>query len=218
MFQLIKDTVRRHLSIRPLESDNIDLYRPIPKISAPFVDLILILDSSKSMQDNDPENIRKQAASNLVSSLYDHDRIGIMEFGNNAHFLTGLTNIKNKALEAIQQSKSREEGTYINKAISAALAEFTKKAASNHRAIILFTDGAGRYDEKLNLQARHAGIKIFTVGLGSNINTYLLQSIALKPGGKYLHASLAHELLEIFQRLQKTIRIMAENEGRLLLN
>lgn len=210
--------LKKALALKPTEFTTLPIQQnPIPSANSRFVDVILILDASQSMRDNDKHNMRKGAAVNFIRALLPEDRVGIIEFANQAVSLINLTTNKEAAISAISRSVAKNEGTHIDKAIRLGITEMIKQAEHNHQAIILFTDGSGKYQEDLTRQARQAHIKIFTVGLGSKINTYLLQSIALKTGGKYLHAMQAHELLEVFQRLGKTLRLMAENHGRLLL-
>lgn len=70
--------------------------------------------------------------------------------------------------------------------------------------IILLTDGvdgnsANKYTTLLNI-AKEKNITIYTIGLGTGINSSVLEFIAQKTEGDYFHASLAEDLTYIFDQ------------------
>lgn len=63
------------------------------------------------------------------------------------------------------------------------------------------TDGQSWYDTSLTSQAAQAGIQIDTVGLGSGVNSSLLQQIADGTGGTYQHLSDPKDLPALYSQL-----------------
>lgn len=69
------------------------------------------------------------------------------------------------------------------------------------RFILLLTDGVGSYDHSYTQLAIENGIKIYTIGLGTDYDDVLLKEIANSTGGQYYHADNADALLEEFKNI-----------------
>jgi len=193
----------------------------LPKIETKFLDLVFLIDSSLSMKENDPEFQRVGAAMMLIKALEPADRIAVIQFEEETETMCALTTDKDKAINCFEKLRLTDKGTRIDRAILRGIKELTNNPSSNHRAILLFTDGGGTYKENLNKMARESGIRIFCIGLGNKVNKYLCQSMALKTGGMYLHAKDAGMLLNIFQRVTYVFKRLVTQEpirdaGRLL--
>ncbi len=81
----------------------------------------------------------------------------------------------------------------------------------NHAWIeILLTDGEPSHSTAATSDevriAAYAGIKIFTIGLGTNISEDYLQEMAYKTGGRYYFAPSADDLEEIYTNISKIIK------------
>ena len=59
------------------------------------------------------------------------------------------------------------------------------------KAQIVLTDGEGAYSAALTQQAKDNGITIYTIGLGTSVDTALLQGIATATGGQYFGVAQA---------------------------
>nr|HRC87449.1 vWA domain-containing protein [Thermoanaerobaculia bacterium] len=104
--------------------------------------------------------------------------------------------------------------TSLTAGLSAGLAEL-EKARDPGRAqhLIFLTDGAGAYDPDLAVQAARAGIKIHTVGLGSEVNADLLGNIAHVTGGNYYPVAKASQLVATFNRILERATDMRQARG-----
>lgn len=75
--------------------------------------------------------------------------------------------------------------------------------AARDKYIMLLTDGQStvRENDPSLVYARENGIKIFTIGLGSEVQESTLRMIASTTGGKYLFATSADDLEALFDEL-----------------
>jgi len=138
------------------------------------LDLILAVDTSRSMLSNDvpPSRLQrvKLAAQDLINELQG-DRVGLVAFAGRAFLQAPLTIDYDAAVEAINDLDTNtipEGGTNISEAIDLAVRTFGKSAIGN-RALIIFTDGEELSGDaaKTAKTAADAGVRIFTVGVGT---------------------------------------------------
>ena len=63
--------------------------------------------------------------------------------------------------------------------------------------VILLTDGQGSYSDYYTQQAINNNFTVYTVGLGSDVDTALLTGIATSTGGQYFSVSTAEDLPDV---------------------
>src|SRR5689334_10431293 len=139
------------------------------------LDLLIAVDTSRSMLSNDVQPSRlervKLAVQDLVSELQG-DRVGLIAFAGRAFLQAPLTIDYDAVVEAINDLDTKttpEGGTNISSAIALATQSFGKSATGN-RALIIFTDGEelnGDAVKTAKAAAGDAGVRIFTVGVGT---------------------------------------------------
>ena len=138
------------------------------------LDLLIAVDTSRSMLSNDvqPDRLErvKLAVQDLINDLQG-DRVGLIAFAGSAAVQAPLTIDYDAVIEAINDLDTKtvpEGGTNISGAIRLAELLFGKSAMGN-RALILITDGEDLEGEavKTAKEAADAGIRIFTVGVGT---------------------------------------------------
>ena len=185
------------------------------------LDLLFAVDTSRSMLSNDvaPNRLErvKLAAQDLITELQG-DRAGLIAFAGRAFLQAPLTIDYDAAVESINDLDTKtipEGGTNISEAIALATQTFGKSAIGN-RALIIFTDGEELSGDAVTeaKKAADAGVKIFTVGVGtaqgslipiegqgevgfvkdakgqvvkSKLDENRLREIAQATGGVYLH-------------------------------
>ena len=176
-------------------------------------DIVLAIDSSGSMAQNDPQRLRISGAKEYIGRLSCPDHVATVDFDNDAwlvrqnvggapHHLTGVSNncfpnfdAAKADVDTIDQSGSTNYGAALLVANNELLGYGDKNRA---RVIILLTDGQNTCcpnqqggDTLAQAQARRArdnGIVIYTIGLGSDVDTTMLQYIADTTGGTYYAA------------------------------
>jgi Ca-activated chloride channel homolog len=183
------------------------------------LDLLFAIDTSRSMLSNDvaPNRLErvKLAAQDLITELQG-DRAGLIAFAGRAFLQAPLTIDYDAAVESINDLDTKtipEGGTNISEAIALAVQTFGKSAMGN-RALVIFTDGEELSGDAVReaKKAEEAGVKIFTVGVGtiqgslipleqaggfvkdakgevhkSKLDENRLREIAQASGGMYLH-------------------------------
>ncbi|HLF18124.1 MAG TPA: VWA domain-containing protein [Candidatus Omnitrophota bacterium] len=188
------------------------------------MDIFIVVDTSKSMltQDVKPNRLErtKLAIADFVTRLKG-DRIGLIAFAGDAFYLCPLTVDYNGFLLSFNDLDTNtvpRGGTNIEQAIEEAMKGYDD-TPSEFKAIIVMTDGDNLEGDPLKKarEAKAAGIKIYTVGIGtpegeliqvhnekgeieflkdsegnfvkSRLNERLLQQIALTTDGIYVKAS-----------------------------
>jgi Ca-activated chloride channel family protein len=138
------------------------------------LDLLIAVDTSRSMLSNDVQPNRldrvKLAIQDLITQLQG-DRVGLIAFAGRAFLQAPLTIDYDAVVEALNDLDTKtipEGGTNISSAITLATQSFGKSAMGN-RALVIFTDGEELSGDavKTAKEAADAGIRIFTVGVGT---------------------------------------------------
>ncbi|GAA0310360.1 putative repeat protein (TIGR01451 family) [Gracilibacillus halotolerans] len=172
------------------------------------LDLVMVIDSSGSMVDNDPDDYRLTAAQQVVDSLQSGDQLSVIgpdrgavvDFDFWAVLLQELTEDKDALKDAISEIDSFG-GTSISNGVRVALNELDNNGREDSiQTILLLTDGQGSYSQTLTNRAIESGIKIFTVGLGESIDADLLRQIANETGGDFYQTLDAAELVDLFAK------------------
>ncbi|MCL2456110.1 MAG: VWA domain-containing protein [Defluviitaleaceae bacterium] len=194
------------------------------------IDIAMILDVSGSMQSVDFEPNRMEVARKKIDDFIaarTNDRISLIVFAGEAFTRIPLTldhNIVRESLSEVTTDSVNIDGTAIGMAISVGLNRL-KKSDSPSRIMILLTDGennAGAIDPlTAGKLAQDLGIKIYTVGVGSDktilpvqvwgqtqyqqvqggIDEELLTQIANLTGGQYFRAADPDALSNIFETI-----------------
>lgn len=190
-------------------------------------ELMFVIDNSGSMyskemvdgsQENDVQFKRVDLSNRIIDKLKGDYKFGAGKFTFEYENLISLTSDKEKVKEKINSIKTLTErftGTYIGNALENGLKEFKDSNSNDTRKyLILLTDGKDTtnvegYDDKkiesaMN-QAKQKGIKVFTIGLGDEIDGNVLGNISNYTGGKYYYASDSSVLEDIFELIAADI-------------
>lgn len=170
--------------------------------SAP-VDVVLVIDRSLSMVQEIGE--AKAAASGFIDRMdLSQDQVGVVSFGSDATLDAILTHDGLAAKNAIN-ALIANGGTNMAEAIQLAQAELVS-ARHNPAAtpvMILMSDGVPSNTDLALSQAqaaKNSGTRIFTIGLGQDVNATLLTQIASSPSD-YYYAPTSTELGAIYQTI-----------------
>lgn len=182
------------------------------------IDVAFVIDSSGSMANNDPDNLRLEHANLIVEQMIEKDRAMVISFDKQARRL--LNDFSGDQLiieEALQQVGSEERYTNLGKGLDEALIAFEEQSSENKRVIIALTDGenAGETEDQTSLidhetemtalKATNDGTVIYTIGLGPSINHQQLEYIASLTGGKFYHAEENFDLEEVYREVLEDI-------------
>jgi len=199
------------------------------------IDIVMAIDVSGSMLAKDLKPNRMEALKRVAADFVSerpNDRIGLVLYASEAYTKTPVTSDKAIILEAIKGIKYDnvlKDGTGIGMGLATAVNRL-KDSKAKSRVIILLTDGvnnAGFIEPETAADiAKQYGIKVYTVGIGTNgmaefpyayapnggflfkmqkveIDEQLMKSIARKTEGTYFRATSNDKLAEIYNAINK---------------
>ena len=199
------------------------------------IDIVMAVDVSGSMLAKDLKPNRMEALKDVAENFVTqrpNDRIGIVLYAAEAYTKTPVTSDKaivQEAIKSIQYDNVLKDGTGIGMGLSTAVNRL-KDSKAKSKIIILLTDGvnnAGFIEpETASDIAKEYGIKVYTIGIGTNgnamfpyayapnggflfrmmpveIDEALLKTIAQKTGGKYFRATNNSKLESIYNEINK---------------
>jgi len=187
------------------------------------VDVVLAIDTSTSMVQGRTSSggtkldAAVEAASEFVALLRldAGDQAAIVAFNDSATVLARLTSDR-AALDAALGAISTAEHTCLVCAVDVAATELASERhdPSNTPVLILLTDGKSNPRPASEAVARsatakQAGIVVFTIGLGSELDDAALAAIASQPS-YYYRAPTADDLEGIYRQIAVTIPCPAE--------
>ena len=161
------------------------------------VDVILTLDRSTSMAGQKLEKAR-DAAKDFIGSLdLNQDQIGLVTFAREAELVQPLTN-NGSAVAVALDKLTPSKNTNMASAIISATAELVGERHHIGALPVIVILSDGRTDPEAAQQAadlaRQQGIRLITIGLGTNANEALLKAIAWEPD--YYYAAPTPEQLQ----------------------
>jgi len=195
-------------------------------------DIMLGIDLSGSMNndgDNPPQPISDalQAASTFAGSLRQKDQIGVVTFATNAELTRQLDNSYDmvaQSILALEISPEAETG-YTNtvEALRQAQAELasTRHNLNARRVLVLLTDGlptiSGDKDvvseaETLARALSAAGVRVYAIGLGQDVDTQFINNIASDNANAYF-APTGADLANIYSEI--TSSLCEAGEGKI---
>jgi Ca-activated chloride channel family protein len=200
-------------------------------------DIVIALDVSTSMLAKDFKPNRFESAKKMATQFVsgrDHDNIGLVLFAGESFTQVPMTMDNATLVNAIGQTEigALEDGTAIGDGIATAINRIRDGKAKS-KSIILLTDGSNNTGVVAPNTAadiaRKYGIKIYTIGVGSNgtaeypvaidyagniqyqrmpvvIDEATLKNIAANTGGKYFRATSGSVLSNIFKEIDQLER------------
>lgn len=199
------------------------------------IDIVMAIDVSGSMLAKDLKPNRMEALKRVAANFADerpNDRIGLVVYAAEAYTKTPVTSDKaiiQEAIKSIKYDNILQDGTGIGMGLATAVNRL-KDSKAKSKVIILLTDGvnnAGFIEpETASDIARQYGIKVYTIGIGTNgmamfpyaiapnggflfqmmkveIDEQLMKNIARKTDGKYFRATSNDKLAQIYNEINK---------------
>ncbi len=188
------------------------------------VDIMLVFDLSKSMEESDLPRDRLDAAQRVIRNFVrgnKNDRIGLVVFAQRAMLQCPLTH-DSAVLEQIVADLAigdvAENGTAIGDGLALALAQLRRSDAKS-RVVILLSDGDSNTvtafgDREAAATAKQMGVKVYTVLVGAeatdlfggmSVNPDNLKMIARTTGGEFFRADDEASFRAGFTRVRATL-------------
>lgn len=191
-------------------------------VSRRGLDLVVCLDTSRSMLAQDLRPSRLERAKREIRGLLDHlggDRVALVAFSGDARDITPLTRDRGTLaglLAHVTPDDNQMGGTDLAAALARALALFDGRTGA-HEAIVLLTDGEDLGGQGLQQaeEAARRGIRVFVVGLGTEAGGKIPVS---EPGGRsgFLKDENGQEVVTRLER--GTLVALAERTGGAFLS
>ena len=194
------------------------------------VNVVLVLDTSGSMQAKDYQPTRLEAAKNsaeiLLRSLQQNDYAGIITFETGATTAAYLSPFKDKVLEKLRAIRPRNGKTAIGDGLALGI-DMANAIPNKKKVIILLSDGVNNAGvispQEAIAYAKKNKIQVYTIGLGSEHKVTLgydwfgnpqyaeldeatLQAIAKQTGGTYFKSVNDKTLKQIYKTISKEIK------------
>lgn len=200
------------------------------------IDIVMAIDLSSSMLAKDLKPNRMEALKEVATNFVDarpNDRIGVVVYAGEAYTKTPVTSDKaivKQAISDIKFDNVLQDGTGIGMGLTTAVNRL-KDSKAKSKIIILLTDGVNNSGfiepETASEIAKEYGIKVYTIGLGTNgmaefpyayapngkdflyrmlpveIDQELMKTIAKNTGGKYFRANNNSKLESIYNEINK---------------
>lgn len=192
------------------------------------VNVVLAIDVSGSMQANDYQPTRLEAAKNsakvLIDSLNTNDYVGIVTFSSGASTSAYLSPLKDRAKEKLA-AISPQSQTAIGDGLALAV-DMATSIPNKKKVVILLSDGVNNAGvispQEAAKFAKDSKIQVYTIGVGSNqpaimgydpfgnpqyaqLDEESLKGIARETGGEYYKSVDAKTLEDIYSRLSEKI-------------
>ncbi|HVI73174.1 MAG TPA: VWA domain-containing protein, partial [Pyrinomonadaceae bacterium] len=157
-------------------------------------DVVFVVDTSGSMAEEGKMEKARSALLYGVRILRPQDRFNIISFAGEERLMeTGLIAADEKGRargEAFVKALKPVGGTNINQSLLASLRQFGETDRERPKMLVFMTDGLPTVDEtnvtKIVDNVRKAtrpGVRLFTFGVGYDVNTALLDKLAAENGG-----------------------------------
>lgn len=155
-------------------------------------DIVFVLDTSGSMNDSGKMEKARSALLHGIRILRPQDRFNVISFAGEERVM------ETRMISADDQGRRRGEtfvqglrpngGTNINEALLVAMRQF--ESSNRPKILIFMTDGLPTVGETNPTrivdnarQAKTPGLRLFTFGVGYDVNTALLDKLASENGG-----------------------------------
>jgi Ca-activated chloride channel family protein len=197
------------------------------------IDIMIVLDLSKSMEDTDLRRNRLDAAQRVVRRFVAQrkgDRVGLVVFAQRAMLQCPLTSdmhVLDRVVADLVIGDVPELGTAIGDGLGMGLA-YLRRSDAKSKIAILLSDGDNNVSTQMTPQqaaqaAHDLNVQVFTVLVGSEgslfgnaVDPTTLQNIATITGGQFFQATDTQALSDSFEkvreRLDKTRRKHSERK------
>ncbi|MEJ8545177.1 vWA domain-containing protein [Brevibacillus borstelensis] len=188
--------------------------------------IVMLLDTSGSMRETDPDGQLFKAAADVVNRMDNDMQVAIIGFNDEASVLQPMVSLggskaREGVIEKLENHDGPSGGTNIDAALETALNLIRDPASgAGNSTVVLMSDGYSQVDMDKTLPPfRDQHVPIHTVGMSavSADGTGLLKQIAAETGGTYTDVQNAEQLTSAFGQIYELNRqdrnLMGERTG-----
>jgi Ca-activated chloride channel family protein len=182
-------------------------------------DVALVVDTSSSMNGQKLEGAKRAAAAFVgqMDLAPGNDQVAVVRYDAEAEVVCQLTNAR-AVIEATIRNLTTRSGTHIDKGLRLALGELQgpRRIERNLPVMVLLTDGIQTGTPGAELRAadevRDAGVRLYTIGLGEDVNAAALQEMA-GDRSRYHFAPAPADLARIYAEIASDILCAPPADG-----
>ncbi|MDD3581192.1 MAG: VWA domain-containing protein, partial [Desulfobacca sp.] len=192
-------------------------------IQSPGLELVVALDTSGSMKQNDPHQLLPQAVRLLITLVQPQDRLGILTFEDGAALKLPVLPLTpthhQQSLAELKKLAPRGLYTDLYAALDEGLKAFPDGDPTPPRALILLTDGqmdinpqkgqsadfTARLIQEILPQYQERKIPIYAVAFTEQSDQKFLQQLAAQTGGRFLLVQQAADLYLAFATIYEEL-------------
>lgn len=171
--------------------------------------IALLLDTSNSMEQTDPNNQLFQAAADMVRKMDDDMEVAVITFNDQTDVLQPLVKLSDQAVKdaVVQKLLNHPKpggGTQIERALQTAYDQLQATLHPENSTVVLMSDGYSNVDLNKSLAPfKNSRIVVHTVGMSAvdADGTYLLKRIAEETGGSYFDVEHADQMTGVFGQI-----------------
>lgn len=177
--------------------------------------VIVLMDTSGSMADTDPNNERFTALDSLIDSMSSSNKISVIQFSYKPEKLQAMDYVtaenKNNIMDSLNKYKIPSGKTNMRKALEMAKTEISD---NENTMVIMLSDGGDNYDLDKKFETTmkpfvDKNVPIYTVGVSNKDNFYMLKKIANYTNGSYYGVSevsnIKNTFIKIYNDVQKSL-------------
>lgn len=183
------------------------------------INLALIIDSSGSMSEADPDNIRLNSIKDLILSFPGISAFYIVDFDHKANFINpqNYINRDNQLLFQSLDNIDSNGGTNIGNALDYTSSLYKSGQLDKPDAVVLISDGMGNFNNEHNWYIEN-NIPVFTISLLGSTNESLMNLIADATNGNYYKAYTEYDILESYLAIYRNffpVDIIYNSKGKI---
>jgi VWFA-related protein len=192
-----------------------DRDRPIVRFEAPEsteirpTTVVLVLDHSGSMRQDDRIGGLKRAVGTFLEGLPAGSRVAVIAFSSEVELICPFTSDAGRVREAVESLEADGSTRYFD-AVAAALELLGSE--TGRRAVLAMTDGQDTDSQAANLKsvvvaARNLGLPVHTLGFGQprEVATRALEVLATETRGQHYMARDAAQLRSIYEEIARRL-------------
>ncbi len=163
--------------------------KPVAATQTGRLAMVLVIDSSKSMETDGRLELAKQAARQSVALLGEQDQVGVIAFGNQSRWISELQTVADRRALLRQINQLQAAGkTNMAPAVAKGMLAL-EQADAEQRHLTLLTDGVSSPGDfsALAQALRDAGISFSAISVSEGADQTILQDMAQVAGGHHFH-------------------------------
>lgn len=176
-------------------------------------DVVVLMDTSGSMAETDPNNERYDALKHLLDSLNNNNRASVYEFSDHAEQIQSMNvvnvEVNENIMGRLEKYKTPSGQTNMKEALDKAIDEINiTKQKGRNAMVIMISDGGDNF----NLQSKFNetmkpykdnNIPVYTIGMAEKNNFSMLKKISEETSGNYSSVKAVKDLKNTFVKIYR---------------